>query len=317
MLITILFHTEVIYIGETSVFIDLVFFNTSMVFFFFVSGYLTNIESFNLKKTLKSIFRRLLIPYFIFTTIIYIPKQLIHGWDFDICKMFVDIFGGIANWFVPTLIVSKLLLCLFLKFTQRITIIGVFSLIFLVLGYFLTQYFQSPLFWNIDYALISMFYLFLGVLYRKYEDKISFNKIWQAIIFTALYFLLAFYDYKIEFSSYVYTLKTGGIEIIEVVAYLFISVIGILMITSLLKLIPSGIKWFSYIGVNSLTYYYLNTGLLLVLTTIMKKIGLTETYPWFSLPLFLIVVVVVTFASEIILRFAPWMVGNSKKNTDK
>jgi fucose 4-O-acetylase-like acetyltransferase len=45
MLITILFHTELIYLGKTNLFTNLVFLNTSMVFFFFVSGYLINIQT--------------------------------------------------------------------------------------------------------------------------------------------------------------------------------------------------------------------------------------------------------------------------------
>lgn len=313
MLITILFHTELIYLGKTNLFTNLVFLNTSMVFFFFVSGYLINIQTFSLKKSLTSLVKRLLVPYFIFTTIIYIPKQLIHGWNFDICTMFVDIFGGISNWFVPALIVSKLLLCLILKFTKNVSIIGGVTLIFLVLGFLLTQYFKFPLYWYVNYAFISMFYLFLGVLYREYEDKIRFNKVWQAIISTILFFILAYFDYKIQLSSYIYGLKEGGVEIIEVLAYLSLSVIGIWMVISLMKLIPFGIKWLAYVGVNSLTYYYLNTGLLLVIITIMNKIGFTEISTWFVLPLFFIIVILLTFASEIILRFAPWMVGYTKK----
>lgn len=313
MLVTILFHTEVMYAGETSMFTNLVFFNTSMVFFFFVSGYLTNIQTFSLRKALISIVRRLLVPYFIFTTIIYVPKYLVRGWEFDLLTMFTDILGGVASWFVAALIVSKLVLCLILRFTKKVSIIGVLSLIFLVLGFILTQYFKSPLYWNVNYAFISMFYLFLGVLYRKYEDKISFNKVWQSVISTILFFILAYFDYKIQLSSYIYGLKEGGVEIIEVLTYLCLSVIGIWMVISLMKLIPFGIKWLAYVGVNSLTYYYLNTGLLLVIITIMNKIGFTEISTWFVLPLFFIVVILLTFASEIILRFAPWMVGYTKK----
>lgn len=313
MLVTMLFHTEVMYMGDTCLFTDLVFFNTSMVFFFFVSGYLTNIQDFNFKNSLSSLVKRLLIPYFIFTTIIYIPKHLVRGWDFDVFTMLAEIFGGVASWFIAALIVSKLILCILVRFTTKLSIIGISSIMLTILGFVLTQYFQAPQYWYVNYAFISMFYLFLGVLYREYEDKIRFNKVWQAIISTILFFILAYFDYKIQLSTYIYGLKEGGVEIIEVLTYLCLSVIGIWMVISLMKLIPFGIKWLAYVGVNSLTYYYLNTGLLLVIITIMNKIGFTEISTWFVLPLFFIVVIILTFASEIILRFAPWMVGYSKK----
>ncbi len=318
MLITILFHTEIMYTGETSLFTDLVFFNTSMVFFFFVSGYLTNLKSFDIKKALTSLFKRLLIPYFIFTTIIYIPKHLVRGWDLDISTMFIDIFGGVASWFIAALVVSKLLISIILKFTRNIYIIGFICFLFVITGFFLTHYFQAPLYWYINYAFISMFYLFLGILYRKFENKLSINLVLQAIISSILFFALAYCDFKIELSSYIYGLKQADVEALGVITYLFLSIIGIWMIVSLMKLIPIGIKWLSYVGINSLTYYYLNTGLLLVIITIINKLGFTETNIWFTFPLYATVIILLTFASELIIRFAPWMVGNfgNKKNNN-
>ena len=314
MLVTMLFHTEIMYVGETSLFTKLVFYNTSMVFFFFVSGYLINIQTFDIKKTLTSLLKRLVIPYFIFTTIIYIPKHLVRGWEFDLFTMFADIFGGVASWFVATLIVSKLILCLLLKFTNKLSIIGIFTIFCALIGFVLTHYLQAPIYWYANYALISMLYLFLGVLYRKYEDKLSFNKILQAVISTILFIVLAYYNHKVDLTSYVYGLKQGEVEILGTTTYLFLSVVGIWTVISLIKLIPSGIKWLSYIGVNSLIYYFFNTGILLVIITVMNKIGVTETYNWLVLPLYAIVVGLLTIMSEIILRFAPWMVGISKKN---
>lgn len=314
MLIIMLFHTELIYLGDTSLFTELVFYHTSVVFFFYISGYLTNVENFSFKKSIESLLKRLLIPYFIFSTIIYIPKQLIHGWDFDILKMIEDIFGGIASWFVAALIVSKLIQSIVLKFTKNFYVIGIIFLLLSICGFILTHYLPPPIYWRVNFAFISMIYLFIGMLYKKYEHIISKNKISVAICSTILYFALSFLILDSDIWFYIYGLNVGKVAVLPVLVYLFISVIGILMTTSLVKLIPTGIKWLSYIGVNSLTYYYLNTGLLLVLTTIMNKIGITEIYPWFTLPLYLIVVILLTFASEIILRFAPWMVGYSKKN---
>lgn len=314
MLVTMLFHAEVMCAGETSLFTDLVFFNTSMVFFFFVSGYLTNIQTFSLKKSLTSLIKRLLIPYFIFTTIIYVPKYLLRGWDFNIITMASDIFGGVASWFVAALIVSKLVILIVLRFTKNLYILGIVCLLFTIFGFFITHYFAHPLPWNINYGFISMIYLFIGILYRKYECQLSFNKIPQAIVSTLLFLVLAFCNNMLDLSSYIYALKQGQVEFLEVLVYLVISGIGVWMIISLMKLIPSGIKWLSYIGVNSLTYYYLNTGVLLVLITIMNKLGVQPNY-LFVLLEFIVMIICVTIASEIILRFAPWMVGMKSKNS--
>ena len=111
-------------------------------------------------------------------------------------------------------------------------------------------------------------------------------------------------------------MEAGGVTFSGVMSYLFLSFLGIWMMVSLVKLIPAGVKWMTYIGKNSLTYYYLNTGLLVVLIAIMNRIGLGYNgNDYLILPLFIIVVVILTIISQLIIRFAPWMVGNfGKKN---
>ena len=85
------------------------------------------------------------------------------------------------------------------------------------------------------------------------------------------------------------------------------------MIITLLKLMPAGIKSLSYVGRNSLTYYYLNGGVVFILTFIFNKIGLVyDGNYFFALLLFIFVVIILSIASKLIHRFAPWMVGASR-----
>ena len=82
------------------------------------------------------------------------------------------------------------------------------------------------------------------------------------------------------------------------------------------KMLPANWKWLTFIGRNSLVYYYLNTGLLLVLSIILQKIGFGyDGNNLIAVFLFIVAVCILTIITKVINKYAPWMVGNfnSKK----
>ena len=93
MLCVILFHTWAIYVNDGKVILDWIepFFLT---LFFFISGYLTNLNQFNAKKDFISIVKRLLLPYFVFTSIIWLPKSIAHDTDITFRMFLINILGG-------------------------------------------------------------------------------------------------------------------------------------------------------------------------------------------------------------------------------
>lgn len=323
MLVIILFHIDLYYVGEASLLANLLLYHTSIAFFFFTSGYVTKIEEFDFKNSISYIVKRLLIPYFIFTTIIYFPKHLLHGMEIDSFSILYDIFGGIASWFVAALVVSRLALSIILKFTKSIPIIGICCLILSVVGFIMTQYLEAPVPWYANYGLMSMIYSYLGIVFRKYEsvlkDKIKF----QVILSTSLYLILVLIDlyllkesqwHYICSSSYIFGLETGQVVLLRVIYHLITSFLGIWMMILLLKLMPANVKILSYIGRNSLTYYFLNGGVIFTITVVLHKLGFpyNGNYFW-ALLFFIFVVLILTISSELINRFAPWMIGDFKK----
>ena len=316
MLLIILFHVCIYYVGKTDFLVDILFYNTSIAFFFFANGYVSKIQNFDFKGSMMSILKRLLIPYLIFTSIIFIPKQLARGNDFDVFSMMYEIFGGIASWFVAALIVSRLALSVILKYTDNIKRVGLFSFILLIIGLFMSNYLDSPVPWNANYGFISLFYIYLGIICKKYEVYFNKHIKLQLVISTVLYlvfYVANFYLLKeTQFASlYVYKLSPGGVNLLGIFTYTLLSVTGLWMLGSWMKILPPKIKWLSYIGKNSLVYYYLNTGVILVLTILLNKFG----YPYDGkyavyYALFIVVVLVLSVVTGLINRFAPWMVGD-------
>ena len=168
-----------------------------------------------------------------------------------------------------------------------------------------------------------MIYSYLGIVFRKYEsvlkDKIKF----QVILSTSLYLILVLIDlyllkesqwHYICSSSYIFGLETGQVVLLRVIYHLITSFLGIWMMILLLKLMPANVKILSYIGRNSLTYYFLNGGVIFTITVVLHKLGFpyNGNYFW-ALLFFIFVVLILTISSELIHRFAPWMIGDFKK----
>ena len=93
MLCVVLFHTWTYYADNGIVILRWIepFYLSS---FFFISGYLTKIKGFDLYKSFISILKRLVWPYILFSSIIWLPKAFSHGTDLNIVGMIIDIGGG-------------------------------------------------------------------------------------------------------------------------------------------------------------------------------------------------------------------------------
>ena len=112
------FHTEMYYAGTDVVPYGL-YVDGFLSVFFFISGYLfvkDGFTSFDGVHKLKSIFRRLIVPYFAFTTVMSIPKAIAHGQDLELLSILRTILTGEASWFVAALIVAELLLTVLVTF---------------------------------------------------------------------------------------------------------------------------------------------------------------------------------------------------------
>ena len=169
MLAILLDHTEIYYTGENVIDYNLYVANVLIVFFI-LSGYLMYKATFNIKHKLHSIFRTLFIPYIIFTTAMYIPKNIIHSNGIDFVEMTKNILMGQASWFIAALIIAELIFSIGIWISKKknipLAIMG-------VLGFGLSIYLSSKnqtYFWQLDNALQALLFLYIGYLYHQYES---------------------------------------------------------------------------------------------------------------------------------------------------
>lgn len=313
MFLVVLFHSEAYYPMSDADYSDLFAF-FRMPFFFFLSGYLFTSDylHFSLKRKMLQIFRGIIWTYLIFTTIICIPKALAN--DSSVLHGLTEILLGLASWFVVALGGAQILFALVLRKTKNLRFIAVFICLALVFGYFMGGLGTLP--FQLDKILLVVFFFGLGFFYRLYEPQLQTylnGNLKNTLILAFLYFGL----YAID-SAYLHTtLNVFGTHVYHhFPIYVLHALLGIAMMICVCKLIPvQKFKGICFIGVNSLIFYYLNGGVIRVLSAVFNKIGYHLPSPFGYAEILLMAIAtsfVIAVVAKFIKRYVPIMVGDKK-----
>ena len=306
MIAILWFHTEMYYVGYDKT--PYAFYvGDVLAVFFILSGYLFYKSTpIDYNKKYYSIIRYLLLPYFIFTTIISVGKYFIFQ-DRSIASIFCYIISGHASWFIAALILSQLLFILILRITKgKIIYLSTIACGSLILSYFIgNSYHPSPLYyqqnlWHFNETLLGLFLLYIGYIYQRYE--FVFNKI-NTISYTLLLFIIVciikyvIYKEKIQ-------LVFGPI----IVANYLIFIIDLLCISLLLvhifKLLPS-FKIIEWTGSHSIMYYFICGGVPLIISKLFHYINYYNKGYLYILCVFLVVYAVCTGITWTIYKYTP------------
>ena len=313
MLAILYFHTEYYYAG-CNITPYSFFIGNSLAIFFFLSGYLfLSSITIHVKKKLLSIFRKLIVPYFIFMTLMVVPKAVVHSVSEELPNMFLAILTGEASWFVTALIVSQIFFTVTLSITKgktlSLSILAVITLMLsAVFGNRNSPWLNTYNFWHINEALLAYFLLSLGYLYHRYEESFQrFNNLNTIILLFAITVLLK------------YVILHNDLQIVVgpiIVSNYLLFILDLLAVTALLisifKRLPScyPIQW---TGEHSLVYYFICGGVPLLTTLSLKYLGFAWKGYHSTLLAFLLVYIISSAITYIIYRWLPFMVGNSRK----
>lgn len=308
MLAILLDHTEIYYTGTNLIDYNLYVGNV-LAIFFILSGYLMyKQEEFDIKHRLASLFRTLFVPYFIFTSLICLPKAWVHGNDMDVAEIAMDIVTGQASWFVAALCLSEVVFALIIRaFRGNCIAISVCS----VCGFAISACMPAegqPYFWQLDNAMQALLFLCAGYLYHRYESFFSKLQTHSCTLF--LFLLLA--CIKIYGQC---THADMTIWYINVSNYpLFIADITIctLLLIQLFKMLPTAM-WLNWMGRHSLVYYFFCGGVPLIVSKLFVKAGMVYNGNYLLVVAALILVyLATTFIAFIVYRYFPFLVGKKK-----
>lgn len=279
-----------------------------MTCFFFMSGFVFHTkEEFNIVHKIQSILYKLLWSYIVFTSIILIPKAFVRG--YSIKEGLISVIMGKASWYVAALIVAEILLCLlFMKRWKQYQLLVV-SIFLLLISIVLNNYIDyEP--WFFIKGISGAAYMILGHLF--YLNKEKFNALLKIkyLFITMLTFLIVRYAMYIYDNSSIYNENSLPWDFsIYTLMFVVESILGILMCYIFFTLFSN--KYIKFAGKNSLSYYYLNGGVILVLSTVFSKI-LPYNY-FFNVVVFIITNLFLSITGFIINKYFHFLLVFPKK----
>lgn len=186
MLAIIFDHTEICFTGDNIVPYRMYVPDVLMAFFF-LSGYLFyRPEGFRLRHKLHSWLRGVLMPYFIFTSALALPKAWLHGDGGSLSDLLLTILTGQGSWFIASLAVAELLFCLLLWLSRArwrwLAGAGLFA-VALAYGFGTRRLAFEANWWHVNEAVVALPSLLLGYMVHRFD---SLGTHWRLGLFALL-----------------------------------------------------------------------------------------------------------------------------------
>lgn len=250
--------------------------------FFFVSGYLF---SGNTRKSLLKWFLKQIKQFAILASINILCIYYITGQTLTI-KPFVgtilqmqtnEAFPETFLWFIPCMIVAKLIFQILYKISKNEKIFFLLELTATLVGVFITYRLSilsaGSLPWYIQTALYIQLFMLLGYFYKKYEHLF---KLYEEIILCISAFLYLFLVFKFNIDADLATVYYTDFGM-----YILQSVLGTVAFSLFIKRLCQNrnFSFFEYIGRNSLFYYaFENVARLVISLYVLKFFELASIY---------------------------------------
>lgn len=251
MLAILLFHTEAYYNDGREIIPYNLYVANVLTAFFFLSGYLfhNGERPFSLAKKLLSIVRGIILPYFFFTLLLAFPKALMTDLSFK--EVIVNILEGKGSWFVAALAVAEIEFS-FAMMLRRHWSFHILPWIAIILAFLLTGNLDNEHnYWKVHNALIAFLFLYLGHMYRRYEQQLQFLKTHTASLLCLLLLIVIKVYVQQSHQSWV----IDGVEVTCYPLFLVDMLLGICLMRNIIAQLPR-LAFLHFVGIHSLLYYF-------------------------------------------------------------
>lgn len=306
MLAILLFHTEMYY-AEYDVINYNFYVENVLITFFIISGYLFYKDGkFAIGRKIKSIARGIVMPYFIFTTAMALPKAIAHNNFTSVSETILNIISGNASWFVTALAVSEIIFSILLYISERYyaaLITPIACIVAAVAAFGIDS--DLLLIWNTNVALMALIFIYCGYLFHKYDKQMAryiTNKLNLPLLIALI--LIKWYEYEGGLDMLVWPLRITSFPV-----FIVDTIMSAILIVNLSKLIPP-FRFLSFVGRNSIVYYFLCGGIPLVTSALLRKVGMEYNGNYMMIVVtFIIVCAAATAATWLICRYIPFITG--------
>ena len=324
MLAIIFDHTEICFTGDNIVPYRMYVPDVLMAFFF-LSGYLFyRPEGFRLRHKLHSWLRGVLMPYFIFTSALALPKAWLHGDGGSISDLLLTILTGQGSWFIASLAVAELLFCLLLWLSRArwrwLAGAGLFA-VALAYGFGTRRLAFEANWWHANEAVVALPSLLLGYMVHRFD---SLGTRWRLGLFALLLVLSLPVNVLVASSSWPSVL-VGALVLPRL--FLVKNALSVLLLYLLFTISQrDGVRWVeqmprwlaamvSWTGRRSIVYYFFSSGIPTALTAVFSRLGYTYRGCYVEvLVVFLLNLLLITLVTWAIYRYLPWTTGRRKPN---
>ena len=324
MLAIIFDHTEICFTGDNIVPYRMYVPDVLMAFFF-LSGYLFyRSEGFRLRHKLHSWLRGVLMPYFIFTSALALPKAWLHGAGGSISDLLLTILTGQGSWFIASLAVAELLFCFLLWLSRAhwrwLAGAGLFA-VALAYGFGTRRLAFEANWWHVNEAVVALPSLLLGYMAHRF-DKLGTR--WRLGLFALLLVLSLPVNVLVASSSWPSVL-VGALVLPRL--FLVKNALSVLLLYLLFTISQrDGVRWVeqmprwlaamvSWTGRRSIVYYFFSSGIPTALTAVFSRLGYTYRGCYAEvLVVFFLNLLLITFVTWAIYRYLPWTTGRRKPN---
>ncbi len=293
MIMILIFHTETYY-KENDITPYYVYTTNAIILFYLISGWLFYKEAadFSLKHKTKSIIHSMVIPYFLFTALIAVPKLLIRHQEIEWYEIIENILLGRASWFIAALIVAELLFSVFLVISKGKNKLLLPLVVICFIIYFMVP-FNVHNIWQWQDTLLAVFFLYTGYLCHQNKHLINYiNKPLYSVLLLSILVSIKVLEYNLN-------LPMRNIAIENILLFLTDSMIWLVFILSIVRYIPS-CRLIEWTGKHSIVYYFLAGGVPLLVSKGLNYLNLT----YYNSISILLAICLVYFIATIIV----WMI---------
>lgn len=307
-------HTELYYAGRNIVPYEL-YVGTALCVFFFLSGYLLfkpqPLGRDYFAHRLRAILRTLVVPYFLFTLLLCLPKSLVHG--VSLADGLLAVVAGRASWFVAALIVAELLFLGLLRVARGRAwavvgggVLAAVGCAVCVAGF---PEESAGLPWQLPNALMAVPLLGAGWIYHRFEIAVDgFLRPWRVAVL-----LLLFVAVKVCALRMGAQLCVFPIIMSHPALFLADVAVAVPLFAAVAKRLPR-LCLLGWVGSHSLAYYFFCGAAPLLVSWLLARCGVPFAGGYGRVLLaFALVCVVATVVVWAVYAWFPFAVGRRRE----
>lgn len=281
--------------------------------FFAVSGYLFSIKNGEFKPFALRLLKTRAVPWFILSFLVVKIIYSIASKQFDLTFEYLYVFAsGIQLWYIPCCIIAEIILFFIIKYSPNFSVTALIMLALSAAGYLMAINGIGD-FAKFNTALISQFFLLIGLVMRKIKDSNKEIPKWAVLL------MMAVYSAMVTVSFIRYPNKTFSVSYND---YYSIFVCGTLIVCGVILMFYFAPKlkypkFFLYIGRNTLVIYIMHGYFLNITDKIFNTLGLSDSRILKATVGTAVICTICILIAFFINKFIPFVVGAKRKESPK